>query len=415
MNRVKILYREPRRSQPAKIIFGVVAAHLLFLIPLMVFLDSDFVRENIYDSSNSSMIEELTSIPAGYAFLLLAVLAPLWEETVYRLWMNLKVWTIPIFTTVAAVVLFLDISLSLALVLGIIVLILTLTFINSIRHSMDIHFQWWFYGSSVIFGLSHIMNHQLELGAILFTMPQVVIGVAIGFVRLHYGFFSGVLFHAGWNGLIGLMLLAPYIGNKPVVHESETTYVSWETGSMWRNSSKAYYGTDSLYIENVSLEKVLRNLIQRDNPDAVVELEGASLIRVNIKAKGPLQEVMSILMEDWKEQFSVEVSESSTAEKVYTLIPMVDCEPTSVPGESAMVMNQLGLYPSLTHPSTIARSLENEYEVKFRPGELSEESRNILLPMEGLDSALHALRVYNCIDVEESEEEITRYIIQLPN
>lgn len=381
----------------------------------MTFLDSEFVKENIYDSSNSSMIEKLKSIPVGYAFILLAVIAPLWEETVYRLWMNLKVWTIPIFTTVAAVVLFLDISLPLALVTGIVVLILTLTFINPIRHSMDIHFQWWFYGSSFVFGLSHIMNHQLEVGAILFTMPQVVIGVAIGFVRLHYGFFSGVLFHAIWNGLIGLMLLAPYLGNKPHVHESETATVTWDTGSMWKSSSSAFYGTDSLHVENVSLELVLRNLIQRDHPDAVVELVGASLIRVHVTAKGDKDEILEILMKDWEEQFSITVKETSSSETIYSLKDLSDCDSREVPGESVMVMKQLGLYPHVPFPSSVAKSLENEYEVKFRSDELSEGARNILLPLEGLDSALHALRVYNCIDVDKSEEEITRFTIELPN
>jgi len=74
-----------------------------------------------------------------------------------------------------------------------------------------------FYSSTIIFGLIHISNFQLInqqalLLAPLLVLPQLLVGFLLGFVRLQYGFWWCVLVHAFHNGyFLGQMLLSQSI------------------------------------------------------------------------------------------------------------------------------------------------------------------------------------------------------------
>lgn len=415
MNRIKILYREPRRPQPNRVVMGIALLHILLLVPVMYFLDSTWVKENVYDSSDSSMLETLTNLPAGFVFLLLSVIAPLWEETVFRLWMNLKFWSIPIFTTGATVIVLLNFSTSLALFLGVLVLILTLANIRAVKHHMDIHFKWWFYASAVLFGMAHLGNHQLEWGALLFTLPQVTIGIAIGFIRAQYGMLAGVITHGLWNGLIGIALVLPYIEGKWHEVHNDQIHVSWEAGELWTWNASTFYSSDSVHIENRLVEDVLKVMIARQHPGAIVEIQGNSFLKINMDAIGDMDSVVQYLIADFERELNIKVIHQFKDEKVYMLNEDVACEAEVVPGEAASMMRLMGLYPTADNANMLISLLENEYAVKFINGNLIDRRRALLLPSEGLDSALSALKVYNCIEIQEFPGRVERFVVQLPD
>jgi hypothetical protein len=70
-------------------------------------------------------------------------------------------------------------------------------------------FPLYFYISSLLFGVIHFYNYEYDNTHILFlpliTSPQIFSGFFLGYIRIIYGFWYGVLFHAVSN-FIGLTL-----------------------------------------------------------------------------------------------------------------------------------------------------------------------------------------------------------------
>jgi membrane protease YdiL (CAAX protease family) len=67
------------------------------------------------------------------------------------------------------------------------------------------YFQWLYYVSAILFGLVHIFNYQLNDSHYAFipfiTITQTFGGLILGYIRITYGFWYGVLLHASFNGL----------------------------------------------------------------------------------------------------------------------------------------------------------------------------------------------------------------------
>lgn len=389
--------------------------HILAVIPVMIFLSSDWVQENVYDMSQSNMLDVMSRIPTGLLLLLLVVVAPLMEETVFRLWMNLKAWTIIVFTTGASFFVLQNFDVTVAFITSVVVLISSVIGIRKLRHHMDIHFNWWFYGSILAFGFAHIGNHQLTPAALLFVIPQILVGIAISMVRTRRGFWMGVLFHATWNGLASMAILYPYLNPSPRVTTTDTTTFEWRPGGLWDIDKVTLIDGDSLHFENYLVENAMADLIRLQEPFAVVEVRGLSLARVEFSAIGPLSEISAAAAEQWSKVYGLEIDTVIHTEDVYLLEPKMGCKPKSIPGESKMTLGLLDRYRTSENSQSISRSIREIYSVQaMSPMEDYHRSVDYILPLEGLDSALHALEVYSCIEHTLVEREVTRYIVQIP-
>jgi FlaA1/EpsC-like NDP-sugar epimerase len=74
------------------------------------------------------------------------------------------------------------------------------------------HFALIFHSSCLIFGFLHIFNFEeitinLVLLSPLVVLPQVILGYALGFLRMNYGFHYNVIFHILWNSLFTLFYI----------------------------------------------------------------------------------------------------------------------------------------------------------------------------------------------------------------
>jgi len=89
----------------------------------------------------------------------------------------------------------------------------------------------WVYLSAILFGVVHYMNFSGEVdylipAVILLTLPQIILGFILAFVRLKMGFFWGISFHAVWNGILtGLMVLFLHNG---IISSNQTEAYSIE-------------------------------------------------------------------------------------------------------------------------------------------------------------------------------------------
>ncbi|WP_305097926.1 CPBP family glutamic-type intramembrane protease [Croceibacterium aestuarii] len=72
------------------------------------------------------------------------------------------------------------------------------------------HFRWFYWGSALAFGSVHLTNFTDGNALILLplTLPQLLLGLILGYVRTRFGLWSSMLMHAAHNTLfISLVLL----------------------------------------------------------------------------------------------------------------------------------------------------------------------------------------------------------------
>ena len=72
------------------------------------------------------------------------------------------------------------------------------------------NFRWFYFGSALAFASVHLVNFSAVNAALLpLTLPQFVLGLILGYVRVFNGLWAAILFHALHNALfIGLALAA---------------------------------------------------------------------------------------------------------------------------------------------------------------------------------------------------------------
>lgn len=416
INRFRQLYLRPRERQPLGWVVLFVVIHLLAILLLQLVLSSEWMQDKVYDVNDSRLFDMIAEVPPGYFLLAAVVLAPLWEEVAFRLWMNVKSWTVPIFTTVASFFLVSVFSQLAAWLVAGVVLVLTLLNLVRVKDHISRHFQYWFYGSAVIFGLIHLGNYQLTVAAIPFTLPQMIAGLAIGFMRIQRGFWSGVLVHALWNGALTLVVLVPYFDTTPRVVETAEFRTEWNTGSMWSWGSSVYYGSDSIQVENQVVEQVIATIIGKDNPGILVVTEGVTLSRINAVATGDMNTAVPQLIRAWMEAYDLEIDTLEQREEVYVLYPLEDCKDSADRMYFDETSHDLLTQTASGPADEISTLLSEIYEVQVYPEGLK-SAKGVTIPVlpDNINSALTELETRYCIGHKKREETVIRMVIRAPD
>jgi membrane protease YdiL (CAAX protease family) len=69
-------------------------------------------------------------------------------------------------------------------------------------HTINSIFPYVFWGSCILFGLVHLANYEAgDMGVLLplIILPQFVVGVMLGFIRMRFGLISAMVFHGLYN------------------------------------------------------------------------------------------------------------------------------------------------------------------------------------------------------------------------
>lgn len=72
-------------------------------------------------------------------------------------------------------------------------------------------FKYIFYGFAVLFGYIHIFNFEIETTVILLSpilvLPQIILGLILGYLRVKLGLIYSIILHALYNGILTLPML----------------------------------------------------------------------------------------------------------------------------------------------------------------------------------------------------------------
>ncbi len=154
-------------------------------------------------------------------FLTIVVVAPIFEELYFRFQLKNFSFSFVCYFTAISYFLnkFLEIrTLIIAMIILAVVLLPLYFYINHHRNNkltfIKRFFPFHFYITSIFFGLVHISNfaNPLEYGfpIILLVLPQLFVGLILGYVRMRFGLSKSMMMHAAYNLIPALALIAGY-------------------------------------------------------------------------------------------------------------------------------------------------------------------------------------------------------------
>lgn len=175
------------------------------------------------DSFQHQMDQEMEVIGPWGIFIAAVIIAPLMEEYFFRYGMRYHrsfLSSIILALGFTAFVFIQGLSLIPAVIISLSVLVI---FIyakyresklsqseRGIRISNVIHHKFFshaFYFQAIVFGLAHMSNFVLDSGTNililpLLIVPQLILGLILGFARMKYGFIANLYLHAIYNGIL---------------------------------------------------------------------------------------------------------------------------------------------------------------------------------------------------------------------
>jgi membrane protease YdiL (CAAX protease family) len=178
-----------------------------------------------------------------FLFLFGAILAPLVEEFTFRLWLRFS----PLYLSVSAFLVsriifrlltaqlhilpedsFLySYGLPIAIGLSMYIFVTKPGVSLAIQRFYETKYRYIFLSSFLSFGLLHIFNYSdrdsiLTLSLVL-TLPQILVGIVLSYVRVQYGFWYAVFMHSFYNA----MLLIPASVVKDINNPSTMIFILW--------------------------------------------------------------------------------------------------------------------------------------------------------------------------------------------
>lgn len=184
-----------------------VMAYFFWVMPMGAIIG---LLSKVFNITNSLKQMELN-------FFKVVVIAPLLEESLFRLLLRPKLKNLITYSIISIVFisyLFCTEKYVIAFVLlgiQLSVLILLYKRVEYLRKFYRIYlrrFTYFFYFSVIMFGMVHLTNFkypELSIWIVLFSpllvLPQLFMGSMLGFIRMRWGFFYCILFHATINGI----------------------------------------------------------------------------------------------------------------------------------------------------------------------------------------------------------------------
>ncbi|NEP11820.1 MAG: CPBP family intramembrane metalloprotease [Symploca sp. SIO2C1] len=191
----------------------------LYSLHLLVMIAIAIVIGQVINPQDNFLLEFFAGTSPWFWFTIAVIAAPLIEESIFRLPLRGSVFNLTLSMSLVVLLGIIGFSpFNRALVIGIGGMLAGLNiylwfaqpkFPVRLQAAYTRYPRLIFYGLALLFGAIHITNYQPQMLPLLplLVLPQVVVGLWLGFIRLRYGFGWAVLAHAFHNGLLLLPIL----------------------------------------------------------------------------------------------------------------------------------------------------------------------------------------------------------------
>lgn len=305
-------------SQKSKI-KTLVSAYLIFLLPVLLSTSFFILAQHfgVINEDDHKLIDMLGEAPVALTLFLVVVMAPLWEELIFRLplrWERAYIFQI---------------------------------FLSPLRlggkvvyeNALQSFHAWWqkkyafvFYFTVLAFGFIHIANFQsqsplwkLLIWAPVLVLPQILLGGLLGFIRLRLGFWWSVLLHASHNFIfVGMALLAQVAETANMeVHQTDNYRLAYQ----WYDAGEAPERTNNqikpreVIFEKISVDDLFRFLVNNDSSRyQSTDSTGEKLLKLEFRTKVSTLDLKRLLVQALEEHTDLKLERSRQSIDAYEVI-----------------------------------------------------------------------------------------------
>jgi hypothetical protein len=202
-----VLGIDPSKKSPIFLLYLFYIAFAAFFGMLILFIVN-------MTGIQSIAMSEIDKYTLTEKILKVIILAPVIEETLFRLLLRFNRYTVKIFFAITLAycvyLIFREKYMMLMAVLSfqfLLLIFMGVFSINKISVFVKNHFTVIFYISVLAFGTIHLLNFKLTTDSLYFlpfiVLPQLIAGTMLGYIKISYSFMHGIAFHM----LINLMIL----------------------------------------------------------------------------------------------------------------------------------------------------------------------------------------------------------------
>ena len=296
----------PGASGKLRVLLQVLLIDIVICMLLTGVLEG-LERLGWYSTDSHAVAEMLYALPVWGMLLLGVVFIPLLEELIFRFGLRFRRGFFGVLFTIVLLVLAgfgfkllpLLWALGVMLALGV---VLVLYFINAyaignyLEQVWPRKYRYVFYTVAFLFGLIHITNFtdfNYASAALLLipiiVAPQIWAGLALGYMRVKYGFFWGFYLHAAHNAFfftLGLLFLSNVKEKLNISNENYTLKIEEHMRREETATSHSHIGHDTIAFENTKLDKVIADLLQKDRVSVQYEKSAHLGKSINLAYKG---------------------------------------------------------------------------------------------------------------------------------
>lgn len=302
--------QDPNQSkqQKAKRLFPILAidiAVMLIAMPIFSLLLSIFGKLGWIEIENHEVGLQLDANPVWLVLFSFVLVVPFIEEIIFRLFLRFKK------------------NYPLRLIIA--------TFPKTkktICNFWNRKYGYVFYLATVAFALLHIKNYDFESTKFflfpILVLPQFILGLFVGYLRVRYNFMSGYLLHALHNAVFITIALLPTLGSYNQKLDITTDEYSLKIGRIKEknDSYMNYYDQDSISFIGKDFKSIVSILAQKDldligsNNENLLNKE-ITLIYKNNSSESLNRN--SLILGHLSEVYSFKIESKRKTQEIYTL------------------------------------------------------------------------------------------------
>ena len=199
----------------------------------------------LYSTNDNKLNELLKTMPAAVFAILGVLIIPFTEEVIFRLYLRYNTNYLLRFLV------------SLSFVAGKKNKVRVEAWVKKIWHQQ---YRYIFYLAALLFGFIHIFNYEYDLKMLilfpLITIPQIVGGILLGYLRVRFNLIWGFFLHALHNAIFLLPVIFLAASANKVEVNDNGQYIKIEKSLLNEKTGMSFY-KDSISITNSSLKDIV--------------------------------------------------------------------------------------------------------------------------------------------------------------
>ena len=386
------------KQQKTKRLFSLLAIDIPIMILLSMLMYS-FDKLGWVEIENHKVGLQLDSNPVWLVLLFAVIILPFVEEIIFRLFLRFKK-NYPLRVVIAA-----------------------------FPRTKKVICSFWnkkygyvFYLAAVAFALLHIKNYDFENTKVfifpILVLPQFMLGLFIGYLRVRYNFMLGYLLHALHNAVFITVALLSINETSDQKLDITTNKYSLKIEEVKREnySYTNNYNQDSISFIGIDFKSIISTLTKKDLD--LIESNNETLLnkKITLNYKNSSPESLnrdSLILEHLSEVYSFKIETKQRNQKVYTLYVKDTLQLFKHLSQKKRESNNISTSISsenITFENTtleqVAKTLSSSYKMRFEVKDEFSKEFNINVPNGSFSQLENVLKTNYGIYLEEIEKKI---------